>query len=1112
MSLNVGELAFYLTLDDSAYLRGMKKAGTLAQGLQKSMKAAGNVVATALTASTGAAAGLTAGLVKAGGQYNSLQQNSRAALTTLLGSQKAVNEQMSKLNELAARSPFSKSIFIQGQQQLLAFGMQAEKVIPALDAIQNAVAATGGSSQQLSDITFVLAQIQAAGKITGQDLMQLGQRGIDAASLIGNTLGKTGAQIRQDITSGSLSAQDAIDALTQGMAAKFGGATDKIKQQWTGATDRISAAWRDTGARIAKPFIDPNGGGQAVVWANRVADIMRQVQKHVDSAMTTIEHRAGPVFASVTRHLEKTAATVARFNMHGLIRQIDKLTSYAPLVAGVSGALLTMGTANLPVIGRLAAGLNPLIVGLGALAATSPQLRTVGGAFIDALAPAAPFIYDTVRALADLTMQLIHTLQPALIQVAHGTGNFLSSLAPLAPAFVQLLHASLPVVNAVGNLAAAVANLPTPLLASVAALVAFHGPLSKTRGLIMTATDAISGVISSLVNFWKTSKTVASEAGGGISAMMVATRAATTGLSGALRALLTPTNLVGLGLTALTAIVTAFAAKKAEAQKNAQDFASTLDQETGAITENTRAWVAHKLEEENALAALEQLGISTNSAVDALINQGQAYETLTGKVSQARQSLADYTDGMGGLTLEGIELEHAIQTLEDVFPRLSDTVTTGAEAQRRVSDAMANTSEQAQQQTQALNALTQAQNQQAAANGDLIAAQYATLDATEALNTAINESMGIHRDEAGNIDLATNANRDFVEKAREKITAINREIQALIKTGATQDEVNARQETLTSGLYQQLQALGIVGEEAEEFARKLGLIPHHVATTIDMSANTKEAATRINQFVAEMKNKSGTVTIYANDTPATQTLAASLGLVKVSEGVYTINANSNPAHVELLASLGKVNTSAGVITIDGNSQKAIAAAEKARKNINNSPGEIQINGRDHATETARQAQRNINTMEAAIKVWFQPQNNVRVSYADGLHKENGGVVSYYAHGGIKENHVAQIAPAGSWRVWAEPETGGEAYIPLSAAKRQRSQKIMAEVARRFGDFYMPAQGYANHPATGGGSTPASTTTVNFGTVTIDASSLEAIATVSDLVHRLGYSQLMNDIN
>lgn len=63
---------------------------------------------------------------------------------------------------------------------------------------------------------------------------------------------------------------------------------------------------------------------------------------------------------------------------------------------------------------------------------------------------------------------------------------------------------------------------------------------------------------------------------------------------------------------------------------------------------------------------------------------------------------------------------------------------------------------------------------------------------------------------------------------------------------------------------------------------------------------------------------------------------------------------------------------------------------------------------------------------------------------------DGSVKDYYARGGIRENHVAQLVPAGAMRVWAEPETGGEAYIPLAASKRDRSTAILDEVARRFG--------------------------------------------------------------
>lgn len=63
---------------------------------------------------------------------------------------------------------------------------------------------------------------------------------------------------------------------------------------------------------------------------------------------------------------------------------------------------------------------------------------------------------------------------------------------------------------------------------------------------------------------------------------------------------------------------------------------------------------------------------------------------------------------------------------------------------------------------------------------------------------------------------------------------------------------------------------------------------------------------------------------------------------------------------------------------------------------------------------------------------------------------DGGILSFYAAGGTKERHQAQIARAGDWRVWAEPETGGEAYIPLSPSKRSRSLGILAQVADAFG--------------------------------------------------------------
>jgi TP901 family phage tail tape measure protein len=102
----------------------------------------------------------------------------------------------------------------------------------------------------------------------------------------------------------------------------------------------------------------------------------------------------------------------------------------------------------------------------------------------------------------------------------------------------------------------------------------------------------------------------------------------------------------------------------------------------------------------------------------------------------------------------------------------------------------------------------------------------------------------------------------------------------------------------------------------------------------------------------------------------------------------------------------------------------------------------------------------VNVLETITKQSSTTADLLR-KQADNLSRHaDGAVVDYFAEGAVRrEDHVAQIAPAGSWRVWAEPETGGEAYIPLSPAKRARSRRIAEETVRRLGGG--PIEWYAS---------------------------------------------------
>ena len=340
----------------------------------------------------GAMTALTLTVLKTGIEYNTLQQTSRAALTTLLGSAQAANEQMDRLDAFARTSPFAKTTFITAQQQMLAFGVEAKKVIPYLDAIQDAVAAAGGSNQQLSEIAFIMAQISSAGKITGQDLLQFGQRGVNAAELIGSQMGKTGAQIRAEITAGTLGADDALDALAGGMKEKFDGAAANVKNTFEGAMDRVRAAWRDLSAELAAPFVSPTGGGLLVDLLNWTADLMRAYQ----ALPEPVRVASGAFFALVG------------------------------IVALVSGGILTMTP-------RVLAAKDAFL----ALGSTMKAFATAGGIAVLALAAVAAVI-GVVAAAQARAQQLADEYAAALRSGSDAATQFVAEQLALKDSFLWM--------------------------------------------------------------------------------------------------------------------------------------------------------------------------------------------------------------------------------------------------------------------------------------------------------------------------------------------------------------------------------------------------------------------------------------------------------------------------------------------------------------------------------------------------------------------------------------------------------------------------------------------------------------------------------------------------
>lgn len=1153
--LDLGTLIAKITVDDKGFTAGMDAATRRTQrftadvqtqggvvdrvfhSLGRSAKASLQVAATAAAATTVGVAALGKNTLSTGLAYNAMQQNANAALKTMLGSQKAVNEQMEKLGKLAQNSPFSKATFISAQQQLIAFGVEVEKVIPLLDAMQNAVAASGGGSQQLADLAFVIAQIKAAGKITGQDLIQLGQRGINAAEIIGKAFGKSSAEVKTMISKNQIDADQAIDALTKGMMEKFGGATDAIKQQWSGAADRIKAANRDIGADIGKMFIDPAGGGRAVEWGNKLADVLRTFQKRLREAQGGIEDFLSPAFKNISKGLDAANNALQKFDAARAGAQLEKLTSYTPLIGGTTAALMTFALQPIPVIGQLASAMGPLTVGVAALIAASPELRKAGSAFGEAFKPGEKILASTAKQLADLAIRLIKDLSPALESGAKGLGTFLTNISPLAPALVSVLSALAPVATAGAELAASFANLPTPVLAAVTALAALHGPLGPlvskftdlgaTTGRVITnlvaqvqdmgtvwtrAEKSTAGVGAALAsnivpaaksasNELKTFGPAAQNAGNALTEVGKASANAGTGvfklstlaknagsaLAGAFGALLSPANLALGAVTLLAAAFSAYSQKQAETTQRVEEYKETLDRTTAAVTAHTRELVRNKAEQDGALAAYVALGGAADDYVRAVAGEDEAVErvnkTLASKREELKQNELAERAGAPGVAL----YSGATKELKENVSKASESLRDQSEELQRAQDETRKSTSEAEraveaerQRQQAIDKATDAIRAQNAAQGSLVDAQLRNIDASDRLNKAIEEHGQVMADANGKVDIFNQNNRWFVQGMRDKIQAIQDEARAFEKTGHTQEEAKAKTEEWSTALSEMAEKAGVPKEQINDLIRTLGGIPEVKQMTF--TADTEAGKRAIEDFIADTAKKNGVLTLDANNDPAVAQLAQTLGLVEVSTGVFAIDANSEPATAKLIAGIAQVNTSTGVMTIDANNSRFQQVLAASKSQGDNTSSSISIYANDYASARAEQAQRYINSLSSYIDVFYRKHGESAQLLPDTF--ANGGIrppVFGFASG--TENHLAQIAPAGAMRLWAEPETGGEAYIPLSRMKRRRSERILAEVASRFGGTYLPGRvsQHANGSATEGQAERVSTaqTVVNF---------------------------------
>ena len=149
---------------------------------------------------------------------------------TKLGSNDKATKMMDEIMTFAKDTPFDTQGVIDGVKQMMAYGIESEKVMEYMEKIGNATSALGAGEAGIDSVTRALGQMRSAGRVNAQDMMQLTSVGINAWDYLAKGMGKSVAEVRKMSEDGAIDAETAIKHIMNGLS-EFDGMMDKMSNR-----------------------------------------------------------------------------------------------------------------------------------------------------------------------------------------------------------------------------------------------------------------------------------------------------------------------------------------------------------------------------------------------------------------------------------------------------------------------------------------------------------------------------------------------------------------------------------------------------------------------------------------------------------------------------------------------------------------------------------------------------------------------------------------------------------------------------------------------------------------------------------------------------------------
>lgn len=209
------------------------------------------------------------GQIKSGGMSRALNYESGKFQMGALGIQ--WDDIKDSISKAVVGTPFGGDEATRVAAQIVTAGVKlGDEMDKALRGVSGVAAMTNSAYSEIGDI-FV--DVAGQGKVTGDTLMRLSTRGMNAAATLGKALGKTEAEIREMTRKGQID----FKTFAKAMDDAFGEHATAANETYSGSLANMKSALSRLGQKIAEPNL------------NKLRDIFNAIHEAVDSLSAALD-------------------------------------------------------------------------------------------------------------------------------------------------------------------------------------------------------------------------------------------------------------------------------------------------------------------------------------------------------------------------------------------------------------------------------------------------------------------------------------------------------------------------------------------------------------------------------------------------------------------------------------------------------------------------------------------------------------------------------------------------------------------------------------------------------------------------------------------------------